>query len=90
MFVHCPTEGLGQHRVERRAGLLLDLCERILDRKRRGAWSVGGQLVEGLGETDDASQQRNAFACEAERIARSIPPFMMQRDDLDGLGRQSH
>lgn len=89
-FVHRPAEALRQRRVECRTGLLFDLCDCLLDCKRRRAWSVGCQLIEDLSETGNPSQQRNTFAGQAERIACSIPPFMVQRDDLDGLGRQSH
>lgn len=61
LLTHRPAEELGQRRIEGGASLLFDLLQGFMDGERGSSWFFGGEVVEGLGDADNASEQGRAF-----------------------------
>jgi len=61
----------------------------VINRKRRPARKFRSQMVERLGQTNNASQLGNSLLLKSKWIARAIPPFVVIGNDLSHLTRKS-
>lgn len=61
LLTHRPAEELGQHRIKGGASLLVDLLQGFMGGERGSSWFFSGEVVECLGDVDNASEQRRAF-----------------------------
>lgn len=57
LFAHRLAEECGQCGIEGGAGLLLDLLQDLVDGEWDSLRFFGREVVEGLGDADDASEQ---------------------------------
>src|SRR6185295_11307593 len=71
------------------AGIREHLLAGGVNRKGRPARKFRSQMVERLGQTDNASQLRNSLLLKSKWIARAIPPFVVIGNDLSHLSRKS-
>lgn len=86
LLAHGAAEQFGQGGIEGCACLLFNLLESLRDGKCCSLRLFGRQLVEHLGNTDNASEWGYAFFFQAKGVARSIPSLVMESDNLHGVG----
>ena len=63
--------------VELGAGSDSDFPERLRDRLGRGIGSVRAHGVEGIGDGDDSTQERDRFPRDPVRVPAAIPSFVV-------------
>ncbi len=68
--------------VELRACAAGDLCAAVLGCRCLLVGTRRGDHVERVCDGDDATGERDLFALEPERVARSVPPFVVRADGL--------
>ena len=87
LFAHGATEEFCQLGIEGDTGLLLNLLQSFVDRKGGSFRLFGGQVVKYLGDRDNASEQGYAVLSQGKRVSGSVPSFVMEGDNLHGIGR---
>ena len=63
------------------------ICRACSGRVRLLVGTIRGQRVEGVGDSDDARQQRNLVALQAVRISAAIEGLVMQFDTGQHFGQ---
>src|SRR5690606_29367784 len=79
-------ERLNHLRVELAAGVAADLVDGVIDGEGGLIGPHGGHGVEGVGDQDDAAQDRDFLPGETERVAVTVVPFVVVEDGLGDLG----
>jgi hypothetical protein len=77
-----PDECLDYARVELPAGFRLQCLDRAAWTKARPIGSRRRHGVEGVGDGDDAGEQRDVFTAQSVRITGSAPRFMVMEYGL--------
>ena len=78
------NEGVEHRRVEVRAASFLHDREALVEREGLLVGAARAEGVEHVGDRDDATDERDVFALEAERIAGAVPAFVVR--ERDGAG----
>ena len=71
-------ERVRHFRVELRAGAALDFVDRDLVREAPAVGAIAGHRVVGVGDRDDARDDGDVVPLQAERIAATVPPLVVQ------------
>src|ERR1044071_1942081 len=74
--------------IELRAGLALELDDRLVDRSRRPVGPIVDDRVEGVDEAHDPCTRGDPLAAKAVRIPGAIPALVVVADDRGELRRR--
>src|SRR5581483_2873853 len=84
-----PHEDLDDGRVEVRSRAAFELGECVLDGAGLAVGPVVGDRVEGVDDGEDAGRKRDLLAGQSARIARSVPPLVVEGEDVvDDVGQE--
>ena len=76
--------------IELRARAALDLADRDLVLERAAIGAVGGHRVVGVGDRDDAADERDVLAREPARIAAAVEPLVVAPAAVDQAVQARH
>ena len=80
-FHIAPPQNIDNHRIEALARFGDDDLHGLIERQRPAVLPVGSQRIQAIHHRENARADRNLFTRKAERIARSIPFFVVRADD---------
>src|SRR5437879_4707597 len=83
-------EGIHNGGIKEDAALLDEGFGGFLVGTRRLVWSLARDGVEGIGYCKDACFERYLFSLQAERIAASVPPLVMEAHYQQSLLEELH
>src|SRR5262249_42018206 len=77
---HQVAEGPNGFRIELYADVPVDLAYRLMGSSPLAIWSVGGQRIEGIRDSNDAGPQRDLRAAKIPGVACAVPAFVMMQN----------